>query len=282
LSSLFGDDPLPPACAAERHPALRGRIDSATARLRRLPREEQRRLYEASRTNGPLLFALMSRLAADPLVHQLLRGAVERTRRAPSGAELDRAVTRLYKSAFRGGQNAFRPAAAGVLARLDEEFGADNARRVTLGALQGRYLALAARAGTPGFDPAPLVMAVASTAELRAHAIAQPAADAPGMEGAAAGAATTAAPAAARAASACAYSVATGFADDSAPAEEQVLATGIMAACFHIEAGVRNFSEFAEAMARDLGETVRPYLRGFYEAIRHYPGIDLSVPDAPG
>jgi hypothetical protein len=57
---------------------------------------------------------------------------------------------------------------------------------------------------------------------------------------------------------------------------EHLLATSLVAACLNIEAGMRNFSEFAEAMAADLGEAVRPYLRVFYEAIRHFPGIDLS------
>jgi hypothetical protein len=54
-----------------------------------------------------------------------------------------------------------------------------------------------------------------------------------------------------------------------------------VAACLNLEAGVRNFAEFTEAMAADLGEAVRPYLRVFYEAIRHYPGIDLSGRKTP-
>ena len=63
--------------------------------------------------------------------------------------------------------------------------------------------------------------------------------------------------------------------------ENHLLATGLLAACLHIEAGVRDFHDFAETMAADLGDAVRPYLRVFYEAIRHFPGIDLSGMKSP-
>jgi hypothetical protein len=64
-------------------------------------------------------------------------------------------------------------------------------------------------------------------------------------------------------------------------AGERLLITSLVAACLNLEAGVRNFAEFTEAMSGDLGEAVRPYLRVFYEAIRHYPGIDLSGHKVP-
>ncbi|KQK28655.1 hypothetical protein ARD30_20990 [Bosea thiooxidans] len=50
----------------------------------------------------------------------------------------------------------------------------------------------------------------------------------------------------------------------------------IMLAAFHIETGTRSCATYSIAMIEDLGESVRPYLCSFYEAVRHYPGRDTG------
>ena len=42
----------------------------------------------------------------------------------------------------------------------------------------------------------------------------------------------------------------------------------------HFEAGVRNFSAWAKAVMADIGTEFKPFLRGTYENLRHYPGIE--------
>lgn len=56
--------------------------------------------------------------------------------------------------------------------------------------------------------------------------------------------------------------------------DPDMLQAGIMLAGAHIEAGARAFIDFSKAMIEDIGEGVRPFLRSFYEGVRHYPGID--------
>lgn len=249
MTGLFGNDvPPAPTLRSDKRHALRGRIDSAKARLFSLPPAEQKRLYEASREKGPAMYALIGRLEADPLVGQAVRVAVERSRAAPSEAELGRAIARELKSAFRAGRRGFRPASAWVLAHVAAEFGLPNARRITLGEMQKRYLAAAAR-DPEGCDGAAAVMAVTSLATLWAGA--QPVPEAPPE----------------------AMTAPSALDGGDAPVEQQLLVTGLLAACYHIELGVKGFAEFAEAMAADLGDMIRPHLRGFYEAIRHYPGV---------
>jgi len=51
---------------------------------------------------------------------------------------------------------------------------------------------------------------------------------------------------------------------------------GITLAGSHLEYGAQSFAAYSEAMIGDLGEAVRPYLRGWYEAIRHLPGFDSA------
>ena len=253
-----------PTLGTDPRQVLREGIDRARARLQRLPPQEQKRLYEQSRAQCPTLFALLHRLQEDPVTVQLVRAAVERTRRAPTTAELARAITRTFTSAFRVGHLAFRPAAHFVLRRLGYEFGEDNARRIKLCELQRGYMAVAARAHLSGFDGAATVMAVATLGEIRDFPLpgSNEEASAASMQGAAADFVEA--------------QVDGSTAADAAGAD-QLFTTGLVAACLHIEAGVRGFAEFAEAMAADLGDTVRPYLRVFYEAIRHYPGIDLTA-----
>ena len=242
--------------------ALRAEVDRAGAELRKLPQAQQRRLYEQSRAASPTLFALLQRLREDPALRPLVQAAVERTRLAPSQAELGRALKRAYAGALRADGMAFRPAAAIVLQRLREEFGQDNTRRVKLSDLQRGYLAAAARVHGGGCEAAASVMALSTVSELwDGVAVAQQDGQRDMPEVAADKHPSMAGSVAPRA------GIAIG---------ESLLATGVLAACLHIEAGVRGFPDFAEAMAADLGDAVRPYLRMFYEAIRHCPGFDMS------
>ena len=204
---------------------------------------------------------MLHRLQEDPITDQLVRAAVERTRRAPTTAELTRATARTFTSAFRAGQLAFRPAAHFVLCRLGQEFGEVNARRIKLSDLQRGYFAVCARSRLGGFEAAAAVMAVATLAEVRDVPPPGPIDEAPTASVEVVGSVVV---------------EAQGDAATVAGAD-QLLTTGLVAACLHIEAGVRGFAEFAEVMAADLGDAVRPYLRAFYEAIRHYPGIDLTA-----
>lgn len=250
--------------APDRRAILREEIRQARYMLERLPAAEQQRLYAESRARSTTLFALLQRLQDDPAMRPLVHSAVERTRLAPADAELARASGRAFAAAFRAGDTAFHKAVEFVLRRLCEEFGEANARRLKLADLQRGYLAAAARAKGGEFESAARVMKVASVGELWNFSIesqAEPAATGKGGL-------PPAAPA---------------LAGPSGPASagERLLVTSLVAACLNLEAGVRNFAEFTEAMAADLGEAVRPYLRVFYEAIRHYPGIDLSGRKTP-
>lgn len=56
--------------------------------------------------------------------------------------------------------------------------------------------------------------------------------------------------------------------------DPEMLNAGITLAGYHIEAGARAFADFTKAMVNDLGDTVQPYLRTFYESVRHWPGFD--------
>jgi N12 class adenine-specific DNA methylase/tRNA1(Val) A37 N6-methylase TrmN6 len=58
--------------------------------------------------------------------------------------------------------------------------------------------------------------------------------------------------------------------------DPELMMDGITIAGAYIESGVRSFAAFSKAMVGDLGEAVRPYLRSFYEGVRHYPGLDAA------
>lgn len=255
LSSLPGSLAAAPR-AADRRTILREEVRQARDMLQRLPAAEQQRLYDESRAKSTTLFALLHRLAEDPVMRPLVYSAVEQTRLAPSDAELARASARSFAAAFRTGDTAFRKAVEFVLRRLCEEFGEANARRLKLADLQRGYLAASARAKSGEFESAASVMKVTTVGELWNFSMEAPTQSASTVKG----------------------SIASGAPEPAGPASagEHLLVTSLVAACLNLEAGVRNFAEFTEAMAADLGEAVRPYLRVVYEAIRHYPGIDLS------
>ena len=51
---------------------------------------------------------------------------------------------------------------------------------------------------------------------------------------------------------------------------------GIELAAFHIEAGARNFGLYVKNVMKDLEECkefIKPYLKSWYNAARHYPGL---------
>jgi len=58
---------------------------------------------------------------------------------------------------------------------------------------------------------------------------------------------------------------------------------GLIISGAYIEAGIRDFGQFSKAILADIGAGAKPYLRSWYEAARHYPGLDtkgMSNPDA--
>lgn len=63
--------------------------------------------------------------------------------------------------------------------------------------------------------------------------------------------------------------------------DPDLLVDGMTIAGAYIEAGVRSFSDYAKAMADDLGPRIRPYLLSFWEAARAYPGLDTKGMTSP-
>jgi N12 class adenine-specific DNA methylase len=58
--------------------------------------------------------------------------------------------------------------------------------------------------------------------------------------------------------------------------DPEMLMDGITITGAYIESGVRTFSDYAKAMTDDFGDTIKPYLLSFYEAVRNYPNIDVE------
>lgn len=58
--------------------------------------------------------------------------------------------------------------------------------------------------------------------------------------------------------------------------DPELLVDGMTIAGAYIEAGVRNFRDYAKAMTDDFGDSIKPYLLSFYEAARNYPGLDTE------
>lgn len=63
--------------------------------------------------------------------------------------------------------------------------------------------------------------------------------------------------------------------------DPEMLAWATELAVFHIEAGTRKFSDYARTMMEDIGDDVKPYLLCFWEAARHYPGLDVAGMTSP-
>jgi hypothetical protein len=59
--------------------------------------------------------------------------------------------------------------------------------------------------------------------------------------------------------------------------DPEMISLGIELAGYHIEGKSREWSGYVKSMLEDFSkhaEKIRPYLRSWYEAVRHYPGID--------
>lgn len=58
--------------------------------------------------------------------------------------------------------------------------------------------------------------------------------------------------------------------------DPEVLVDGMTIAGAYIEAGVRDFADYAARMTADFGEGIKPFLLSFWEAVRHYPGLETG------
>ena len=55
--------------------------------------------------------------------------------------------------------------------------------------------------------------------------------------------------------------------------DPEILAIGTEMAAYHIEAGARQFADYARHMIDDLGDAIRPYLKSFYNGARDLPEV---------
>lgn len=55
--------------------------------------------------------------------------------------------------------------------------------------------------------------------------------------------------------------------------DPEILAIGTEMAVYHLEKGSRKFAEYAKAMIVDLGDSIRPYLKAFYNGARDLPEV---------
>lgn len=55
--------------------------------------------------------------------------------------------------------------------------------------------------------------------------------------------------------------------------DPEILAIGTEMAIYHLEKGSRKFAEYAKAMIADLGDSIRPYLKAFYNGARDLPEV---------
>lgn len=62
--------------------------------------------------------------------------------------------------------------------------------------------------------------------------------------------------------------------------DPELLQSGITLAMYHIKAGARRFDEYVKAMVKDLGYSIKPYLKCFYEALRDWPDFDAAGMDS--
>lgn len=62
--------------------------------------------------------------------------------------------------------------------------------------------------------------------------------------------------------------------------DPEILAIGTEMAVYHLEKGARKFTEYATAMVADLGDSIRPYLKAFYNGARDLPEVAENRLDA--
>lgn len=58
--------------------------------------------------------------------------------------------------------------------------------------------------------------------------------------------------------------------------DPEMLSDGMTIAGAYVEAGIRDFTEYAEAMISDFGNEIKPFLLSFWEGVRYYPGLDTE------
>lgn len=61
--------------------------------------------------------------------------------------------------------------------------------------------------------------------------------------------------------------------------DPEILAIGTEMAVYHIEKGTRKFAAYAKAMISDLGDSIRPYLKAFYNGARELPEMEVLSRD---
>lgn len=59
--------------------------------------------------------------------------------------------------------------------------------------------------------------------------------------------------------------------------DPEMLADGIVFAGYYVEKGVRKFADFAKNMIAEFGESIRPYLKAFYNGLRDMPEAQAFV-----
>ncbi len=63
------------------------------------------------------------------------------------------------------------------------------------------------------------------------------------------------------------------------PHDQELMQDGAYAAGFVIEGGARKFIDYASKMIEILGDTIRPYLKSYYMAVKYQPGLDRTGMD---
>jgi len=63
--------------------------------------------------------------------------------------------------------------------------------------------------------------------------------------------------------------------------DPEIVRAGIQLAGYHIEAGARSFADFSKAMLKDIGDSIKPFLRSWYEGVRYYPGFNSDGMTSP-
>lgn len=63
--------------------------------------------------------------------------------------------------------------------------------------------------------------------------------------------------------------------------DPEMMMDGLTISGAYLEAGVRKFADYAKAMTDDFGDAIKPYLLSFYEAARHYPGMETDGMSTP-
>ncbi len=62
--------------------------------------------------------------------------------------------------------------------------------------------------------------------------------------------------------------------------DPETLMLGAELAVYHIEAGARQFAQFAKVMTQDLGQQATPYLKMWYMGAKNWPGMDKTGMDS--